>query len=81
MSRLLPGFGGGVAQPPPVAEPTLVEDPAVKQARKDTRLAELRRKGRKATILTAYDSENSNADVTRPAANNSTNNNKKDTLG
>lgn len=46
-------IGGGPSIPAPVAPPPLPkrEDPAVAQAREDQRQAELRRRGRAASIL------------------------------
>ena len=49
--------------PPP---PPTIEDPAVEEARRKRRLAEARRRGRQATILTGASGDESPAVVNRP---------------
>ncbi len=55
--------------PPPLPPVPTPEDPAIDAARKKRRLAELRRKGRAATILTSGLGDRSEAPVTRPGLN------------
>lgn len=51
--NIWPGFGGSTPAPPAALAPIPTrEDPALAEAREKTRLAERRRKGRAATILT-----------------------------
>ncbi len=52
--------------PPPPAPPPTVDDPAVEEARRKRRLAEARRRGRQATILTGGTGDESAATVSRP---------------
>lgn len=51
--------------PPPPPSPT-EDDPAVEEARRQRRLAEARRRGRQATILTGGSGDESPASVNRP---------------
>ena len=44
--------GGGPSLPPPPPPPPTRDDPAIAEARKKLRASELRRKGRRATIIT-----------------------------
>lgn len=55
--------------PPPPPLPT-EDDPAVEEARKKRRLAEIKRKGRRATILTSGLGDGSEASVNRPRLTN-----------
>lgn len=52
--------------PPPPPPPPTIEDPAVEEARRKRRLAEARRRGRQATILTGASGEDRPATVNRP---------------
>lgn len=51
--NLLPGFGGGPSAPAPIAPLPTQEDPEIAKAKKEQRSSELRRKGRRASILTS----------------------------
>lgn len=51
--NLLPGFGGGAPAPAPLPPLPTQDDPAIAEARKIQRTSELRRKGRRASILTS----------------------------
>lgn len=51
--NLLPGFSGGPPAPAPIAPLPTQEDPEIAKAKKEQRSSELRRKGRRASILTS----------------------------
>jgi type IV secretory pathway VirB10-like protein len=54
MKQFLPGMGGGAPSPPPPPPPLPTrDDPAVAEAKEKQRMSELRRKGRRASILTS----------------------------
>jgi hypothetical protein len=67
--NILPGFGGGAPAPAPLAPLPTQEDPAIAEAKKNQRKSELRRKGRRASILTSGSGvEDELGSVARPEA-------------
>ena len=68
MPQLLPGFGGAPAPPPPPPPPPTREDPAIAEAKERQRLAEKRRRGRRATFFTGDQSGLGDSTVSRPQA-------------
>ena len=65
----LPGFAPkGPSLPPPPPAPPARDDPAIVEAKKKLRLAELQRKGRAATILAPEEAKLGNPPVERPEA-------------
>jgi len=49
---IFPGFSSGPSVPPPPPPPPTREDPAIAEAKEAQRQAELKRKGRKASVIT-----------------------------
>ncbi len=74
--QLLPGFGSSPPAVTPLPPLPTREDPAIAKAKEDQRSAELRRKGRRAAILTsgegAEETEDQLAGIDRPRAYGST---------
>lgn len=54
------------ALPPEPPPPPAPDDPAIEEARRRRRLAEARRRGRQATILTGGEGDTTEATVSRP---------------
>jgi hypothetical protein len=69
--NLLPGFGGSPPKPSIPAAPAPLptrDDPAVLEAKERTRQADLRRKGRQATLITGGRGVTTDAVIERPEA-------------
>jgi hypothetical protein len=67
--QLLPGFGGSPAAPAPLPAPVTREDPSIAEAKNKSRLSELKRKGRRASILNGGGGvADGDADVEQPTA-------------
>ena len=66
---MLPGFSPSRPRlPPPPPPPPQRDDPAIAEARKKLRASELRRKGRRATILTGGEGVLGTAPLAQPRA-------------
>jgi hypothetical protein len=64
----LPGFGGGASTPPPPSPPPERDDPRIAEAKNKLRQSELKRRGRRASILTKPEEDLGEANISRPQA-------------
>jgi hypothetical protein len=63
----LPGFGGGPSMPAPPPPPPTREDPAIADAKKQLRMSEAQRRGRRASILTPPEDQLGATTLDRPS--------------